>query len=116
MFQVTQCLNEYLEGWVGYFQLQEFQPTFRKLDVFIRNRLRSMQLKKWKKPKKLQRMMIRLGYPVGKARRTWIKMGAWRSAHRLIVRYVLNLKWFRRQGLLSLDKYTQRTLKLPFDR
>lgn len=116
MFQVTQRLNEYLEGWVGYFQLQEFQPTFRKLDVFIRNRLRSMQLKKWKRPKKFQRMMIRLGFPVEEARRTWVKMDVWRSAHRLIVKYVLNLKWFRRQGLLSLDKYTQRTLKLPFDR
>lgn len=116
MFQVTQRLNEYLEGWVGYFRLQEFQPTFRKLDVFIRNRLRSMQLKKWKKPKKFQRMMIRLGYPVEEARRTWVKMDVWRSAHRLIVKYVLNLKWFRRQGLLFLDKYTQRTLKLPFDR
>ncbi len=116
MFQATQRLNEYLEGWVGYFRLQEFQPTFRKLDAFIRNRLRSMQLKKWKKPKKFQRMMIRLGYPVEKARRTWIKMDAWRSVHRLIVRYVLNLKWFRRQGLLSLDKYTQRNLKLPFAR
>lgn len=116
MFQVIQRLNEYIEGWVGYFQLQEFQTIFRKLDEFIRSRLRSMQLKKWKKPRKFQRMMIRLGYPVEKARRTWIKMGAYRSVHRLIVRYVLNLKWFRRQGLLALDKYTQRTLKLPFDR
>lgn len=116
MYQVIQRLNEYLEGWGGYFRIQEFQPTFKKLDIFIRNRLRSMQLKKWKKPKKFQRMMIRLGFPVEKARKTWVKMSVWRSAHNLMVRYVLNTKWFRRQGLLSLDKFTQRTLKLPFDR
>ena len=116
MFQVIQNLNEYLEGWVGYFQLQEFRKIFRELDEFTRSRLRSMQLKKWKKPKKFQRMMIRLGFPVDGARKTWVKMDTWKSVKRLIVKHVLNLKWFRRQRVFFLDDYTRRNLELPFTR
>jgi hypothetical protein len=51
-----------------------------------------MQLKKWKKPRKFQRMMIRAGYPVNEAKRTWIKMTKWQSVARRPVRFVLNLK------------------------
>jgi RNA-directed DNA polymerase len=58
-----------------------------------------------------QRMMIR-----SEARRTWIKMNKWQSVMRRPVRFVLNLKWFRCQGLLFLDDFTSQTLKLEFDR
>jgi len=116
MNQVIQKLNEYLRGWISYFRVQEFRQLFRNLDEFIRSRLRSMQLKKWKKPKKFQRMMIRAGFPVVNARRTWVKMSKWQSVTRPAVKFVLNLKWFRRQGLLFLDDFTQRTLKLGFAR
>ncbi len=64
MYQVIQDLNEYLRGWMAYYRVQEFRKIFGELDGFIRSRLRSMQLKKWKKPKKFQRMMIRNGYTV----------------------------------------------------
>ncbi len=116
MYQIIQPLNAYLQGWVGYYHVQEFRQVFRQLDAFIRSRLRSMQLKKWKKPKKFQRMMIRAGYAVDEARRTWVKMNKWQSVQRRPVRFVLNLKWFRRQGLLFLDDFAPRTLKLEFAR
>jgi group II intron reverse transcriptase/maturase len=116
MYQIIHDLNQYLRGWVGYYRLQEFLRVFRELDEFIRSRLRSMQLKKWKKPRKFQRMMIRAGYPVKEAKRTWIKMTKWQSVARRPVRFVLNLKWFRRQGLLFLDDFTSQTLKLEFAR
>ena len=116
MARNIQDLSEYLRGWVGYFRIQEFRTIFGKLDGFIRSRLRSMQLKKWKKPKKFQRMMILAGYPVEEAKRTWVKMDRWQSVARRPVRFVLNLKWFRRRGLLFLDDFTQRNLKLTFAR
>jgi hypothetical protein len=75
-----------------------------------------MQLKKWKKPAKFQRMMIKAGFPVSEARRTWVKMNRWQSVTRRPVRFVMDLKWFRRLGLLFLDDYTQRQLKLEFAR
>ena len=109
-------LSEYLRGWVGYFGIQEFRTIFGKLDGFIRSRLRSRQLKKWKKPKKFQRMMILAGYPVEEAKRTWVKMDRWPSVARRPVRFVLNLKWFRRRGLLFIDDFTSQNLKLTFAR
>jgi RNA-directed DNA polymerase len=116
MYEMTQELNGYLRGWAAYFGIQEFKKIFRELDEFIRNRLRSMQLKKWKKPTKFQRMMIRAGLPIADAKRTWIRMNKWQSITRPVVKYVLNLKWFRRTGLITLDDYTKRNLEFEFAR
>ena len=107
MYQIIQDLNEYLRGWVGYFGIQEFRYLFRDYDAWIRSRLRSMQLKKGKKPKKFQRIMIKAGFDPEEAHRTWIKMSRWQSVTRPPVRFVMNLKWFRFKGLLFLHDYTR---------
>lgn len=118
MYQIIQNLNEYLRGWVGYFGIQEFKKPFVVLDGWIRSRIRSMQLKKWKNPRKFQRMMILAGYKHDKARRTWVKMTKWQSVNRREVRFTMNLKWFRQQGLLFLEKFVQmqKPLELKFTR
>ena len=110
-YQVIQELNEYLQGWVNYFRIQEFKYLFRDFDAWIRSRLRSMQLKKWKKPKKFQRIMIKAGFDPHKAHRTWVRMNRWQSVMRREVRFVMNLEWFRRLGMVFLHHFTQETLK-----
>ncbi|MEI7639302.1 MAG: group II intron reverse transcriptase/maturase [Syntrophus sp. (in: bacteria)] len=114
MCQVIQSLNEYLRGWVAYFRVQEFKKIFNDLDSWIRSRLRSMQLKKWKKPKRFQRMMSRSGYEPQESHRVWVKMNKWQSVNRKEVKFVMNLQWFRRQGLLALNDFTKRTCELNF--
>jgi RNA-directed DNA polymerase len=114
MYQIIRELNESLRGWMAYFGVQEFHRPIKELDWFVRSRLRSMQLKKWKKPKKLQREMIRQGWDPEKARSTWVKMNKWQSAKRRTVEFILNEKWFRRMGLIFLEDFTQRTLELKF--
>jgi RNA-directed DNA polymerase len=117
MYQNIQELNKYLQGWVAYFGIQEFKKLFGDLDGWIRSRLRSMQLKKWKNPRKFQRIMIRAGFKPQEAHRIWIRMNKWQSVHRTAVRFVMNLEWFRRQGLIFLNDFTKRSLELPlFDR
>ena len=118
MHQVIEALNVYLKGWVSYFRIQEFRVLFRDLDGWIRSRLRSMQLKKWKKPRKFQRMMIRAGFKPQQAHRVWVKMNKWQSMARREVRFVMDLKWFRRQGLIFLHDFTQKQqpLELTFSR
>lgn len=111
MRQKIQELNAYLRGWVGYYRVQEFKTLFKELDGWIRSRLRSMQLKKWKKPKKFQRMMMKAGFAVKEARRTWVRMKKWCSTKRKEVRFVMNLEWFRKQGLMFLHDFTKATLK-----
>ena len=116
MYAIIQTLNEYLRGWVEYFRKQQFRKVFGELDGFIRSRLRSIQLKKWKNPRKFQRMMLRAGFPLAHSRRTWIRMRNWQSVHRPEVRFVLNVKWFCRQGLLRLDNFRNHTPEFNFSR
>jgi len=111
MYQILQKLNEYLRGWLNYFKIQEFKYLFRDLDAWVRSRLRSMQLKKWKNPRKFQRIMINAGFDPHKAHRTWVRMANWQSVMRREVRFVMNTEWFRNRGLISLHDFTQATLK-----
>lgn len=113
MYQNIQELNKYLRGWVAYFGNQEFKMLFRDLDGWIRSRLRSMQLKKWKNPHKFQRIMIKAGFKPQEAHKVWIRMNKWQSVHRRAVRFVMNLKWFRKQGLIFLNDFTKQSLELP---
>ena len=107
-------LNKYLNGWIAYFRIQQFKTLLKSLDGFIRNRIRSMQLKKWKKPKKFQRMMRKAGICPQDAHKTWVRMNKWQSVHRRVVRAVLSNRWCRGQGLTTLDDFTQRNLKFAF--
>jgi group II intron reverse transcriptase/maturase len=109
MYQIIQELNEYLRGWVGYFKIQEFKYLFRDLDAWIRSRLRSMQLKKWKNPRKFQRIMISAGFDPSKAHRTWVRMAKWQSVERREVRSVMHTEWFRTLGVIFLHDFTQAT-------
>jgi hypothetical protein len=74
MYQTIEELNVYLRGWVSYFRIQEFRTLFRDLDAWIRSRLRSMQLKKWKKPRKFQRIMIIAWFKPQKSHKVRVKM------------------------------------------
>lgn len=109
MYRVVHELNQYLRGWIGYFRIQEFRYLFRDLDAWVRSRLRSTQLKKWKKPKKFQRMMLKSGFEPQSALRTWVKMNRWQSVMRPEVRFVMTLEWFRHWGLIFLHDYTSAT-------
>lgn len=112
MNRMIQELNVYLRGWLAYFSIQEFSRPFTELDGWIRSRLRSMQLKKWKNPQKFQRMLNRSEYKDREASRVWVKMNKWQSVDRLEVRCLLNLQWFRRQRLTFLSDFIQRQLPL----
>jgi hypothetical protein len=68
-----------------------------------------MQLKKWKKPGNFQRIMVRAGFKPQEAHRVWVKMNKWRSVMRREVRFVMNLEWFKRQGLIFLNDFARQT-------
>jgi group II intron reverse transcriptase/maturase len=118
MYQIIQDLNTYLRGWVSYFRAQQFRKPFIELDGWIRSRLRSMQLKKWKNPRKFQKMMIKAGFNPQEAAKVWVKMNKWQSVSRRPVRFAMNLEWFRKKGLIFLCDYIQRqrTFEFQFSR
>jgi group II intron reverse transcriptase/maturase len=55
MSQVAAQLRSYLTGWKAYFRLAETPKVFAELDEWIRHRMRTLQLKQWKRGKTIYR-------------------------------------------------------------
>jgi RNA-directed DNA polymerase len=55
MSQVAAELRAYLTGWKAYFRLAETPRVFAEIDEWIRHRMRTLQLKQWKRGKTIFR-------------------------------------------------------------
>ena len=100
-------LNTYLRGWVHYFALAETPTPFKKLDEWIRRRLRLCLWKQWKRAYTRFKNLHALGLSEVDA---WAgagsKKGLWRIANSPPVKKALNNAYWRAQGLVSLfDEY-----------
>lgn len=97
---VKKMLNPYLRGWGNYFGTGDVGSRFRHLDAWIRRRLRSVQLRSWRKVRKLHREMRRRGWD--NKEMPGLRMTAWRSSHSTYAQYAMPNKWFEEIGLSSL--------------
>jgi len=97
---VKEKLNPYLRGWGRYFGIGDVRNRFRDLDAWIRRRLRSVQLRSWKKVRKLHREMRRRGWDNKEL--PGLRMAAWRSSHSTYAQYAMPNAWFKEIGLSSL--------------
>jgi len=61
MGQVAEKLRTYLLGWKAYFQLADTPGVFKRLDQWIRRRLRALQLKHWKRGGTVYRKLVARG-------------------------------------------------------
>lgn len=100
-----QKLNHYVLGWCGYFALADTKSIFRKLDGWIRRRLRMCLWKNWKTPKTRVRNLIKLGVPSWKAYE-WgnSRKGYWRISNSPILHKTLGNSYWNDQGLKSLQE------------
>jgi RNA-directed DNA polymerase len=98
-----QQLNEYLNGWSGYFRIADTRSVFQGLDEWLRRRLRMCLLKQWKKPQNKRMRLISLGIPANLARNiSRSRKGYWRLANTPQLNKALGLAYWRDQGLTSL--------------
>lgn len=97
---VKKILNPYLRGWANYFGTGDIHGRFRDMDAWIRRRLRAVQLRSWKKIRKLHREMRRRGWD--NKEMPGLRMTAWRSSHSTYAQYAMPNKWFEEIGLCSL--------------
>jgi RNA-directed DNA polymerase len=103
MAQVVEKLRPYLLGWKAYFGLAQTPQVWRRLDEWLRHRLRAIQLRHWKRPKTIYRELKVLGASEDVARqvagncRRW-----WRNSDRLL-KTVLTIAYFDRLGLPRLS-------------
>ncbi len=98
---VIHALNPLLRGFSQYFRITNAKQRFSALAHWIRRRLRSIQLKLWKKPQRLHRRLKQLGYqPPFKA----ISMRTWRNAASPLAHYAMPNEWFTGVGLYNLEE------------
>ncbi|NOU93137.1 hypothetical protein GC093_07825 [Paenibacillus sp. LMG 31456] len=93
-------------GWGNYFGRGDAKKLFAQGDAWIRRRLRMMQLRSWRKIRKLHREMRRRGWKGEELPR--LRMTARRSSREPHVHFALPNAWFKELGLCSLiDIYNE---------
>lgn len=98
-------LNAYLTGWVTYFRYAACKRHLRRLDEWIRRKLRCVRLKQRKRAKPIADFLQGLGVPEWNA---WILAlsgkGWWRKSGTPQAHQAMSIAWFRAQGLVSLSE------------
>lgn len=93
-------LNRVLRGYSQYFRIANCGRVFRSLAAWLRRRLRSLQLKLWKKPGRLHRRLKQLGYaPPFKA----VAMSKWNTSVSPLACRAMPNSWFDELGLFNLE-------------
>ncbi|EDM24685.1 probable reverse transcriptase/maturase family protein [Lentisphaera araneosa HTCC2155] len=99
--RVIDELRPKMRGFANYFRVANCKKLFEELMAWIRRRLRSKQMKLWKKPAKLQRVLRQRGYQGDfKA----IKMISWRNACSQHAHYSMPNSLFDELKLFDMNK------------
>jgi len=98
-------LNALLTGWVTYFRYAACRNHLRRLDAWLRRKLRCVRLKQRKRAKPIADFLQHLGVP---PRRAWVLAssgkGWWRQAGAPPACEAMSLQWFQSQGLVCLTE------------
>lgn len=101
-------LNQYLTGWLGYYELADTPGVFKELDEWIRRRLRMCLWKQWKLPRTKVKNLAALGIPKQKAYE-WgnTRKKYWRISKSPILHRALDNPYWLSNGLRNLtDRYS----------
>ena len=101
--EVVERLRSYLLGWKGYFQLAQTPGVFRRLDEWLRHRLRAIQLKQWRRGRAMYRELLALGASPSDARRVAANSRRWWHNSRLLLNRAMPIAYFDRLGLPRLS-------------
>ena len=102
-------INQLIRGWINYFKLASIQGKLKKLEEWLRNRLRYCIWHDWKKPERKRKNLIRLGIDQNHAY-AWsrTRMGGWAVAQSPILRTTITIKRLKMKGYVSLIEYYKR--------
>jgi len=101
--QVIERLRPYLLGWKAYFGLAQTPGVWRKLDEWLRHRLRAAQLKHWKRGTTMYRELKAMGAGDQVARQVAANSRRWWHNSALLLNSVLTIVYFDRLGLPRLS-------------
>jgi group II intron reverse transcriptase/maturase len=102
-------INLLVRGWINYFKPASIHAKLKKLEEWLRNRLRYCIWHHWKKPERKRKNLIRLGIDQGQAY-AWsrTRMGGWAVAQSPILRTTITVKRLKMKGYVSLVEYNKR--------
>ena len=101
--EVAERLRQYVNGWKGYFRLAQTPGVFRRLDEWLRHRLRALQLKHWKRGKTMYRSLKAMGATDEVARRIAANSRRWWRNSRYLLNAAMPVAFFDRLGVPRLS-------------
>ncbi|AQV92860.1 group II intron reverse transcriptase/maturase [Cupriavidus necator] len=100
--EVVDRLRPYVQGWKAYFRLAQTPKIWRKLDQWLRHRLRAIQLKHWRRGSTIYRELRMLGATPETAQRVAAKSRRWWCNSEGPLNWVLDIAFFDKLGLPRL--------------
>lgn len=104
-----QRLRLIYQGWLNNFRLGNIHAKLKKIDEWLRNRLRYCIWHDWKKLERKRKNLIRLGIKPNQAY-AWsrTRMGGWAVAQSPILKTTITEKRLKRRGYQSMLEYYHR--------
>jgi len=101
-----QKMKEIVHGWINYFKFASMYEVLKKMDGWLRNRIRYCIWHDWKKPERKRKNLQRLGVNPNDAY-SWSRsrMGGWAVAQSPIMGTTITLSRLKRRGYESLLDY-----------
>ena len=103
-------LNQVCRGWMNNYRLTNIYAKLKKLDEWLRNRLRYCIWHDWKKLERKRKNLIKLGIEEGQAY-AWsrTRMGGWAVAQSPILKTTITLSRLKRKGYKPMVDYINKT-------
>ena len=101
--EIAEGLRAYMPGWKAYFQLAQTPGVFRKLDAWIRHRLRAVQLKHWRRGTTMYRELKAMGVSDEDARKVAANSRCWWRNSRMRLNRAMPIAYFDRLGVPRLS-------------
>lgn len=107
--EIVKSLNPLLRGFANYFKVANWDLVLRGLMGWIRRRLRATILYQWKTPKKLNRILRKIGWK----EEVNLDMRRWKASNCKPVNMAIPNRFFNSIGLVDMTKYIHPLSKYP---
>lgn len=99
-------INLIYQGWINNYRLASIYTKLKKVDEWLRNRLRYCIWHNWKKPERKRKNFIRLGIEKGQAY-AWsrTRMGGWAVAQSPMLKTTITVSALKRRGYIPMIDY-----------
>lgn len=97
-------LTQFIKGWINYFSLADMKSLLKKMDEWLRRKIRAIYWKQWKKTKTKYQKIKKFDLPEWKVHELAnCRKGIWRSA--IMLNCVLTNKEIANLGYISMADY-----------